>query len=155
MAQFLVAIARDGSAPAPTVYGGATGGEAWRLDVSRSNLEAIREGLRRVTAVGGTAHMASLEHFDLMGKTGTAQSGGGRPNHAWFTGMAGPKGGDPEVVVVSLIEFGDSGSGMAAPLTAKVADYYLRSKYGIPHDTIQTLGEHIRAGRDVRWGFQR
>lgn len=155
MAQFLLAIARDGSAPAPTVYQGAVAGEAWRLDVSRGSLEAIREGLRRVTEVGGTAHMSSLEHFDLMGKTGTAQSGGGRRSHAWFAGMAGPKGGDPEVVVVALVEFGESGSAVAAPLVAKVADRYLRSIHGIPQDSIQTLGEHIRAGRDARWGFRR
>ncbi|MGI9625194.1 MAG: penicillin-binding protein 2 [Longimicrobiales bacterium] len=154
MAQFLLAIARDGSAPAPTVYQGANGGEAWRLDVSRESLEAIREGLRRVTEEGGTAHMASLEHFDLMGKTGTAQSGPTTANHAWFTGMAGPKGADPEIVVVVLVEFGESGSAVAAPLMAKVADYYLRAKHGIPQDSIQTLGEHIRAGRDSRWGFQ-
>lgn len=155
MAQFLLAIARDGAAPAPTVYRGATGGEAWRLDVSQESLVSIREGLRRVTQQGGTAHMASLQHFDVMGKTGTAQSGRGRPNHAWFAGMAGPKGAAPEIVVVVLVEFGDSGSGMAAPIMSKVADYYLRSKHGIPHDSVQTLGEHIRAGRDARWGFRR
>ncbi|MDH3224311.1 MAG: hypothetical protein OEO23_11395, partial [Gemmatimonadota bacterium] len=60
-----------------------------------------------------------------------------------------------EVVVVVLVEFGDSGSGIAAPIMSKVADFYLRSKHGIPHDSIQTLREHIRAGRDVSWGFRR
>jgi hypothetical protein len=69
--------------------------------------------------------------------------------------MAGPRGGDPEVVVVALVEFGESGSGVAAPLVAKVADHYLRSIHGIPQDSIQTLREHIRAGRDARWGFPR
>ena len=107
--------------------------------------------MRRVTRPGGTAYRSSLEHFDLLGKTGTAQSGGDRPNHAWFTGMAGPYGAAPEIVVVALVEFGGSGSGVAAPLVAKTADFYLRGRHGIPRDTIQTLGEYERAGRGTAW----
>ncbi len=154
MAQFLLAIARDGSAPPPRLYQGAEGGAQWSLDIEPQDLERIREGTRRVTQPGGTAHLSSLEHFDLLGKTGTAQSGGGRPDHAWFFAMAGPKGRDADIVVVALVEFGGSGSAVAAPLVAKVADHYLRGVYGIPRDTIQTLGEHLRAGRNASWGFR-
>ena len=155
MAQFLVAIARDGSAPAPTLYGGAPAREGWRLDIPPEHLTYIREGIRRVTQPGGTAHLSSLEHFDLLGKTGTAQSGGGRPTHAWFIGMAGPRGGAAEIVVVALVEFGGSGSGVAAPLVAKAADYYLRGVHGIPRDTIQTLGEYLMTGRNTAWATSR
>ncbi len=151
MAQFMLAISRDGSAPAPILYRSAPTLESWRLDVSQESLAAIREGLRRVTAPGGTAYMSSLEHFDLMGKTGTAETGGGRPNHAWFAGMAGLPGGPPEVVVVALVEFGDSGSETAAPLVAKTADYLLRARHGIVQDTVQTLREHYLAGRSAAW----
>lgn len=151
MAQFMLAIARDGSAPPPVLNRAAATPESWRLDVSRESLDAIREGLRRVTAPGGTAHLSSLEHFDLMGKTGTAETGGGQPNHAWFAGMAGPRGAPPEVVVVALVEFGNSGSETAAPLVAKAADYYLRGRHGIARDTVQTLREHILAGRSTAW----
>ena len=154
MAQFLLAIARDGSAPAPLLRRAPAGTEndrGWRLDIPQEHLEHIREGMRRVTRPGGTAYRSSLEHFDLLGKTGTAQSGGDRPNHAWFTGMAGPYGGAPEIVVVALVEFGGSGSGVAAPLVAKAADFYLRGRHGIPRDTIQTLGEHLLAGRTAAW----
>jgi len=41
------------------------------------------------------------------------------------------------------VEFGGSGSRVAAPLVSKTADFYLRRKHGIPIDTIQTLGEHL------------
>ena len=153
MAQFMLAIARDGSAPAPWLFERGRGSDEWRLDVSEESLEQVREGIRRVTAPGGTAFLSSLEHFDLLGKTGTAQSGGDRPNHAWFTSMAGQRGGLPEVVVVVLIEFGDTGSGMAAPIAAKTADFYLRSKHGIPQDSIQTLREYLRAGRNTAWAY--
>ena len=154
IAQFMVAIARDGSAPAPSLLRSSLDGASeasWRLDIPREHLEHIREGIRRVTREGGTAYRSSLEHFDLLGKTGTAQSGGGRPDHAWFTGIASPYGEAPEIVVVALVEFGGSGSGVAAPLVAKTADFYLRGKYGVPRDTIQTLGEYQLAGRSTAW----
>jgi hypothetical protein len=65
--------------------------------------------------------------------------------------MAGPWDGEPEIVVVAIVEFGESGSSIAAPLMAKTADFYLRRKYGIPIDTIQTLGEHYNTGRPAPW----
>ncbi len=155
MAQFYLAIARDGSAPAPSLNRFAEAGEGWRLDISPEDLETLRYGLRQVVEPGGTAYMASLEHFDLMGKTGTAQSGGDRLSHAWFAGMAGLRDGPPEIVVVALVEFGGSGSDTAAPLVAKTADFYLRAKHGIPRDTIQTLSEYLRAGRNTAWANRR
>ncbi len=157
MAQFVLAIARDGSAPAPSVLRSATVGAheaSWSLDIRQEHLEQVREGMRRVTRQGGTAYRSSLEHFDLLGKTGTAQSGDGRPSHAWFTAIAGPYGEAPEIVVVALVEFGESGSGVAAPLGAKTADFYLRGQHGIPRDTIQTLGEYLLAGRSTAWARQ-
>ncbi len=155
MAQFMLAVARDGSAPAPMLRRAGAAPESWRLDMSHGSLEAIREGMRRVTGPGGTAHLSSLEHFDLMGKTGTAETGGGQPNHAWFAGIAGPPNAQPEIVVVALVEFGDSGSETAAPLVAKTADYYLRARHGIAQDTVQTLHEHILAGRSTAWARAR
>ena len=149
MAQFLVAIARDGSAPAPTLYRDASREEAWRLDISAESLEEIRNGLRQVMQPGGTAYMSSLEHFEILGKTGTAESGGDRETHAWFTGLAGRFGGPAEIVVVVFVEFGGGGSAVAAPIAAKAADFYLRGRYDIPRDTIQTLREYQLAGRNT------
>ena len=94
--------------------------------------------------------MSSLEHWDLMGKTGTVENPP-NPDHAWFAGIAGPKGEEPEIVVVVIVEFGESGSQVAAPIMAKTADFFLRRKYGIPVDSIQTLGEHLLAGRPAPW----
>ena len=152
-AQFLLALARDGSAPAPSLYRFAARAESWRLDIPQESLEAIRDGIRWVTRPGGTAHLSSLEHFELLGKTGTAQSGRERPDHASFVGMAGLRGGPPEIVVVAVVEFGGGGSEVAAPVVAKTVDYYLRGQHGIPRDTVQTLGEYMRAGRDTRWAY--
>lgn len=152
IAQFYLALARDGSAPAPHLLRGGARSEGWALDLSPESLATLREGLRRVTAPGGTAHLSSLEHWDLMGKTGTGQNAQDpERDHAWFAAIAGPREGTPEVVVVTLVEYGISGSRVAAPLAAKTADFYLRRRYGIPVDTIQTLAEHWRTGRPARW----
>ena len=152
MAQFYTALARDGSAPAPSLFLGRTDEpEGWSLNVDAEDLEALRQGLRQVTGPGGTAYMSSLEHWDLIGKTGTSQNPlslqGLAEDHAWFTAVAGPPGRDPEVVVAVLVEHGGGGSAVAAPIAAKTADFYLRRKYNIPVDTIQTLREHLLVGQ--------
>ena len=75
----------------------------------------------------------------MLGKTGTGEHGlsqaGLAAPHAWFAGMAGPFGGPPEIVVVVIVEYGQSGSRVASPIMSKTADFYLRKKHGIPFDT--------------------
>jgi penicillin-binding protein 2 len=153
MAQFYLALARDGSAPTPHLIEDPDPTEGWRLNVSTESIEVLREGLRGVTSPGGTAYFGTaLEHWEVLGKTGTSQNAQDTVRaHAWFAGMAGPWDGEPEIVVVAIVEFGESGSSIAAPLMAKTADFYLRRKYGIPIDTIQTLGEHYNTGRPAPW----
>jgi penicillin-binding protein 2 len=160
IAQFYVALAKDGSAPPPVIAQGVELGEGWSLNLASEHLEALREGLRLVTAPNGTAHFGTaLEHWEVLGKTGTGEHelsrAGLREPHAWFAGMAGPFGGPPEIVVAVIVEYGDSGSGTAAPLMAKTADFYLRKKYGVPVDTVQTYLEHLRAGRPAPWYSER
>ncbi len=150
MAQFYAALAADGRVHSPRIAASGDPGEVWDLHISPEALSVLREGLRRVVQGGeGTARASALEHWDWIGKTGTAQNPHGA-NHAWFVGMAGPKGGKPEVVVATLVEFGAHGS-EAAQFSAKVADYYLREKYGMKQDSIQTLRDYWNAGRATPW----
>ena len=156
MAQFYVALARDGSAPPPALAQGVDLGEGWSLDLAPEHLETLLDGLRGVTAPGGTAHFGtSLEYWEVLGKTGTAEhalsQAGLAPPHAWFTGMAGPFGGPPEIVVVVIVEYGQSRSRVAAPIMSKTADFYLRKKYGIPIDSVQTYLEHVQRGPVPAW----
>jgi len=160
MAQFYVALARDGSAPAPLLAQGIAAGDGWALNLEPEHLASLREGLRAVTALGGTAHFGTaLEHWDVLGKTGTGQNPlsvqGLAEDDAWFAGMAGPPGEPPEIVVVAIVEFGASGSRMAAPIVAKAADFYLRKKHGIPQDTVQTYLEHLLQGVPAPWYRER
>jgi penicillin-binding protein 2 len=152
IAQFYLALARDGSAPAPSIARGQPAGEGWHLNLSPESLAALREGLRRVTQRGGTAHVeTALQYWDVLGKTGTAQTfesvHGTAEDHAWFAGMVGPPGKPPEIVVVAFVEHGAHGSSAAAPIVSKAADFYLRRKHGLPFDSVQTLGDYYRAGR--------
>ncbi|MFS8636828.1 MAG: penicillin-binding protein 2 [Gemmatimonadota bacterium] len=152
MAQLFAALAANGRVMAPRIAVGEDGRERqWDLGWDDETLAPLLEGIRRVTVPhgGGTAGMSALEHWDWRGKTGTSQNAHG-DDHAWFVGMAGPRGGKPEIVVSVLLEFGEHGW-VAAQYAAKTADYYLRRKYGMPTDTVQTLMEHYRAGRPARW----
>jgi len=155
MAQFYTALARDGSSPAPSFFTGRQDeAEGFELKLSADGIEALRQGMRQVVGRGGTGYMSSLPYWDLMGKSGTGQNSlslqGLADDHAWFAAIAGPRGKPPGIVVVVLVEFGGGGSAVAAPIAAKVADLYLRRKYGMPVDTIQTLREHRIAGRPIR-----
>ncbi len=146
MAQFYTALARDGSAPAPSLFTGRKDApEGFTLKLSPEGLAALRQGMRQVTGPGGTAYLSSLRYWDLVGKTGTGQNTlslqGLAGDHAWFAALAGPLGKPPEIVVVVLCEYCISGAGIAGPIASKTADFYLRRKYGIPVDTVQTLGE--------------
>ena len=154
MAQFYAALAADGKVGEPriaSIPGDSVGG--WDLHLTAANLNWLREGLRRVTEAGGTAGLSALEHWDWIGKTGTSQNPHG-DDHAWFVGMAGPRGAKPEVVVSALVEFGEHGS-EAAQYAAKTADYYLRRKHRMKTDTIQTLREYLIAGRPTPWAVWR
>jgi len=155
MAQFYLALARGGTAPSPQLArpgDGAIPEADWSLHLGEENLDSLLDGLRQTTSVGGTAFRATLEHWDLIGKTGTAQQGTNQDvPHAWFVGMAGPWGESPEVVVAVIIEEGESGSQRAAPVAAKAADFHLRMRYGLPVEPLQTLGEHLDAGISPPW----
>ncbi|MDD5645089.1 MAG: penicillin-binding protein 2 [bacterium] len=75
---------------------------------------------RVVNETRGTGTAAAVPGFDICGKTGTAQAGKG--THAWFGGFA-PRD-NPEIVVVVLVEGGESGSKSAAPLAGGIFKSY-------------------------------
>lgn len=148
MAHFYAALAADGRARAPRLVldpAPADTAAALDLGLSQQQLQVLRRGLARVTEPGGTAYMSSLARWKLSGKTGTAQNPHGR-DHGWFAGFAGPPDGEPEVVVVALVEHGEHGSDVA-PLVAKAAEFYLDRRHGLPFDPAPTLAERLAAGR--------
>lgn len=101
-------------------------------------------GLQLVTEEDGTAVQSSLARYKLYGKTGTAQNSQG-PDHGWFAGFAGLPNGPPEIVVAVIVEHGLHGDA-AAPLGAKIVNFYLDRLHHHPFDPTPTWGERMRAG---------
>ncbi len=77
---------------------------------------AVDEGYAKTAAIAGVR---------IGGKTGTAQSVPGQPDHAWFVGIAPLDA--PRVAVVVLKEFGGWGSEAAAPLARPVLQAALQA----------------------------
>lgn len=89
-------------------------------EVSEKTLASIREGL--VSAVQdpiGTGYRTvRLQDVAIAGKTGTAETSPGKPDHAWFTGYA--PADDPEYVFIVVLEHGGSGSQAAGPIVREL-----------------------------------
>lgn len=91
--------------------------EARRIaGLDERTIAAVHEGLCRVVEdPSGTAFATvRIADFPIAGKTGTAENGGGLPDHAWFAGYA--PAGAPQLVVVVALEHGGSGSTAAGSL---------------------------------------
>jgi peptidoglycan glycosyltransferase len=123
-------IARDGDVPRPLIVaevlsrsGGATQSlrrtEAVSLGraVSTQTAGAVK-ALMGLAIEDGFSRAAAIPGVRIGGKTGTAQSVPGQPDHAWFVGIAPLDA--PRVAVVVLREFGGWGSEAAAPLARPV-----------------------------------
>lgn len=85
-------------------------------ELSPATLAAIQEGLYRVVhdPSGTGFKTVRLTEVTIAGKTGTAEAGGGRPDHAWFAGFTPVE--EPRVAFVVVIEHGGSGSKTAGPI---------------------------------------
>ena len=147
LAHFYSAIAGNGTAPEPFLVfseGAGEGPGAIDLGLSEEGLQDLWAGLAKVIQPGGTAWLSSLQDWQIYGKTGTAQNAG--DDHGLFVGFSGKPGGEPEIVVASIIEHGLHGSDVS-PLVAKVINHYLSRKHGLPVDPQPTLIERYESAR--------
>jgi peptidoglycan glycosyltransferase len=79
----------------------------------------IVRGMMETVVNQGSGYKAAIPGVVVGGKTGTAQVGGDKLPHAWFTGFA--QNGNRAVVVVVMIENSGDGSLVAAPIFANIA----------------------------------
>ncbi|MDD4606818.1 MAG: penicillin-binding protein 2 [Patescibacteria group bacterium] len=89
--------------------------------VDFKNLEIVQQGLHETTLYG-SASSFSAWGISAAGKTGTAQVGGDKLPHSWFTGYAPYD--DPEIVITVLIENAGDGSLYASPIAREFLKYY-------------------------------
>lgn len=92
------------------------------LPISKTVMDIVRNGLRDVTAEGGTAG-ALFKGFPVTvaGKTGTAENAHGK-DHGWFVAYAPYD--KPRIVVVALVEQGGFGAGSAGPIVKAILESY-------------------------------
>jgi len=83
-------------------------------------LERVREGLINVVAhPRGTGYKTvRMKQMTIAGKTGTAETGGGKNDHAWFAGFVPAE--RPKYAFTVVIEHGGSGSRVAGPVAQKL-----------------------------------
>lgn len=108
------------------------------LGLSKKHLDTIKDGLYScVNEVGGTAFSSKINDYVFGGKTGTTQVkrithqqrlvgqtqhiAYEHKDHALFVGM-GPMA-DPEFCVCVIVEHGESGAKVAAPIAQKIFNF--------------------------------
>ncbi|SJZ92918.1 penicillin-binding protein 2 [Selenihalanaerobacter shriftii] len=96
-----------------------------KLNIEKKTFEILQEGMVGVTNYGTAAYMFKKLPFKVAGKTGTAQTGGNRNNHAWFAGYA--PADNPQVAIVVFLEHGNSSSN-TLPIAKRILESYLISK---------------------------
>lgn len=94
------------------------------LNLNEHFLEIIEEGLVQVVSPGGTAagtfSSFPLDEVPIAGKTGTAEFQG-KQDYAWFASYAPV--GNPEYVVVAMLEEAGSGGSNVAPIIEEIYRY--------------------------------
>jgi penicillin-binding protein 2 len=155
LAQMYAALSRpDGRMPAPRLAMGMdelTGRDTLEFALTPRQQWYLETGMRQVTAPGGTALLSRLQNWDFIGKTGTAQNPP-NPSHGWFVGMAGPKGGEPEIAITMFLEFAESG-GLASGIVGEAANFYLDRKYNRPFQGWATPRLRFLRGLPVNWNY--
>lgn len=137
VARMMAAIANGGYLVEPRLLRGDESAPRRRIDdLSSRALDAVREGLdRTVNHPSGTAYQAAhATHLSIAGKTGTAETGGNRPDHAWFAGYA--PAAAPRVAFVVALEHGGSGA-QAATLARHLVARMLQLGYFAPLETAE------------------
>jgi len=104
--------AKDDRLPVPEI--GSVG------SINPATLAAVRAGLRQaVSDPQGTAHATvKLSDITVAGKTGTAETGGDRPPHAWLAGYAPAEA--PRLAFVVVLEHAGGGSSSAGPVVRRL-----------------------------------
>jgi penicillin-binding protein 2 len=143
VAQFIAAIGNGGTihqpqiierieSPAGEILQEFEPSEAGELPVSEETLAAVQEAMDMVVNdTRGTAYRRFVNFpIPVAGKTGTAETGGGRDPHAWFAGYTyAEQEGKPDLAIVVLAENIGEGSDYAAPIFKRILEIYY---YGNP-----------------------
>lgn len=88
--------------------------------IPAAHWDVVKRGLEGAVRYG-TVKKLGVPGVTVAGKTGTAETIPGQPNHAWIVGYAPAE--DPKYAITVFLEHGKSGGGNAAPLGGKILRY--------------------------------
>jgi penicillin-binding protein 2 len=96
--------------------------------LNKGHITLVKEGMKGVVnEPGGTAYStAHVQNVSMSGKTGSAQSGTGGADHAWFIAFA--PSDTPSVSMAILVEHGMHGASAAAPIAKTVAEVMFKDE---------------------------
>jgi penicillin-binding protein 2 len=99
-----------------------------KVDVTTESLREVRAGMAKVTDPGGTAYGLAIDGLPFAGKTGTAETEGGKgPNTTWFVAYA-PSDRPKIAMAVYVEKSGGYGAQVAAPIAQHIiAEYFGRT----------------------------
>ncbi|MBI5759095.1 MAG: hypothetical protein HZA46_11315 [Planctomycetales bacterium] len=94
-------------------------------DLSRGTLDLVRRGLRQVVEhpQGTGFKTVRMKEVAIAGKSGTAETGNLRPDHAWFAGYV--PADNPRIAFVVVLEHAGSGGHAAGPVAKKLVQAML------------------------------
>ncbi|HEX8917508.1 MAG TPA: penicillin-binding transpeptidase domain-containing protein [Chloroflexota bacterium] len=121
------AIADEGRIPRPVLVRSVTAPDGSVVQneqtgtlgqpISSGAADLVKQAMTQVVGVG-TGVLAQVPGVTMAGKTGTAETGDGKPPHAWFVCFAPIN--HPRVAVVVMVEHGGEGATVAAPLAKQI-----------------------------------
>lgn len=101
--------------------------ESQNLAIPQNIMDVIHHGMFDVVNTpGGTARAARMDSIIVAGKTGTAQAGKGKRDHAWFICYA--PFDKPKIAMCVLVENSGFGGTYSAPIARKLIRFYLTRK---------------------------
>ncbi|MBV8354863.1 MAG: penicillin-binding protein 2 [Candidatus Eremiobacteraeota bacterium] len=99
-----------------------------QVPVTQEALREVRAGMARVMSPGGTGYGLAIDGLPFAGKTGTAETDGGRgPNTTWFVAFAPVK--HPQLTLAMFVErSGGYGASVAGPIAREILARYFHKK---------------------------
>ncbi|OQA22524.1 MAG: Stage V sporulation protein D [Actinobacteria bacterium ADurb.Bin346] len=100
------------------------------LEMNKEYMDLIEQGLKLVVSQGTAASrfmQFPLKKIPVAGKTGTAEVIG-KQDYGWFVTYA--PAGNPEYIIVVMLEQAGGGSNSAAPIAEKIYEYLFNLGYG-------------------------
>lgn len=116
VAMLTAAVANDGVLPEPTLDAAAR--PALRARPFTFEAAGRVKAMMRTVVRAGTGRACDVPGLDVCGKTGTAETGRGGRDHAWFTCFAPER--TPRLVVTVVVEEGGFGAAVALPVARGV-----------------------------------